>query len=225
MFFDDLENVQNIAEKTGFSIFTVPNPEEIIIKNAFRVAPGKTGKITKEQADEIIEICKLKETKPRFIIVENAETMNESAENAILKLLEEPKENYHIVFLVKEPSALLKTVLSRANLYIFKHENSLAEPINTSDSIKMYAKKLISAKDIQLSGVVKEITAEKDYKKTGNARPFTLKIIETAIEILYKSYFQTNNPEFLKKIPNFLTLYDNLKQNGNIKLHLVADLC
>ena len=225
MFFNNLKDIQNIAEKSGFSIFSVPNPEEIEIKNAFKVIPGKTGKITKEQADEIIDICKLKETKSRFIVVENADAMNESAENAILKLLEEPKENYHIVFLVKEPSALLETVLSRANLYILKRENALKEPINTPENIKLYAKKLISAKDVQLSSIVKEITAEKDYKKTGNARPFTLKIVETAIEILYKSYFETKNPEFLKKSPKFLTLYDNLKQNGNIKLHLVADLC
>ena len=96
MFFSDLESIRNIAEKSGFSIFCVPNPEEISIKNAFRIMPGKTGKITKEQADEMIDICKLKETKSRFIVVENAEAMNENAENAILKLLEEPKENYHI---------------------------------------------------------------------------------------------------------------------------------
>ncbi|MBQ3352415.1 hypothetical protein IJG91_02040 [Candidatus Saccharibacteria bacterium] len=225
MFFSDLESIRNIAEKSGFSIFCVPNPEEISIKNAFRIMPGKTGKITKEQADEMIDICKLKETKSRFIVVENAEAMNENAENAILKLLEEPKENYHIVFLTKEPSALLETVLSRANVYIFRQENALGVPISTSENIKNYAKKLITAKDTQILNITKDIMSEKEYKKTGNSRLFTLKIIETAIEILYKSYFKTKNPELLKKLPNFLKLYDNLKQNGNIKLHLVADLC
>ena len=54
MFFSDLESIRNIAEKSGFSIFCVPNPEEISIKNAFRIMPGKTGKITKEQADSLL---------------------------------------------------------------------------------------------------------------------------------------------------------------------------
>ena len=39
------------------------------------------------------------------------------------------------------------------------------------------------------------------------------------------SYFATKNPAFLKKLPKLLTLHDNLKQNGHIKLHLIADLC
>ena len=36
---------------------------------------------------------------------------------------------------------------------------------------------------------------------------------------------ETNNPQFLKKLPKFIDLHDNLSKNGHIKLHIVADLC
>lgn len=225
MFFDDIDKIPEIAEKTGFSIFAVPNPEEVKIKHEIRIVPSENNQIKKEQTDELIDICKNKESKPRFITIEYAEKMNISAENSILKLLEEPKENYHIVFLVKEPSALLKTILSRAKIYILKQKNVLAASIVEDPEIKMYAKKLITAKPTTLCAIMKEISSEKEYKKTKNSRVYTLRIVETAIEMLYKSYFQTGNLELLKKMPNFLKLYDSLKQNGNIKLHLVADLC
>lgn len=225
MFFDDLNKIPEIAKKTGFSIFAVPNPKDIKITHEIRITPGKNSQIKKEQTDELINICKNKESESRFITVEYAEKMNISAENSILKLLEEPKDNYHIVFLVKEPSGLLKTILSRAKIYIFRQKDSLSTQVVEEQDIKMYAKKLITAKTTTLCAIMKEIASEKEYKKPNNSRFYALRIVETAIEMLYKSYFQTRNPELLKKLPNFLALYDNLKQNGNIKLHLVADLC
>ena len=88
---------------------------------------------------------------------------------------------------------------------------------------KLYAKRIISAKNSDLPNLIKDLSNEKDFKK--DARFTSLQITETAIEILYKSYFATKNPAFLKKLPKLLTLHDNLKQNGHIKLHLIADLC
>jgi hypothetical protein len=52
-----------------------------------------------------------------------------------------------------------------------------------------------------------------------------MSVLETTIEMLYKSYFITKKEIFVKKIARFLEAYENLDKNGHIKLHLVADLC
>ena len=226
MFFDDLEKIENLAEKTGFSIFVLPKISESMIKvndqNHFVVTPHEN-QIKIEKIREIIEKSQTKRTQPFFIYVYNAELMNEKAENAFLKLLEEPADNYHYVLITNSHSALLPTILSRGDLYIQRVKNVLNQPVEAPDNIKTYAKQIISAKESELASIINKITNDKNYKK--NSRPFSLQICEAAIEICYKSFFATENPVFLKKMPKLLLAYDNLKQNGHIKLHLVADLC
>ena len=61
--------------------------------------------------------------------------------------------------------------------------------------------------------------------KSKNARLEALEILGLTIEMLYKSYFITKKDVFLKKLPKFLSAYENISKNGHVKLHLVADLC
>lgn len=227
MFFDTINDVEKLAENTGFSIFVLPKNTKPIIaesdKNHLVIYPEDNNQISIETIRKIIEKCQTKQTKPFFIYVYHAETMNEKAENAFLKLLEEPSKNYHFALFTNSPSALLPTILSRGDLYIKRIESPLNQPIEASETIKKYAKCIISAKSTNLASVVNDILKDKECKK--NARGFVLEILETAIEMLYKAYFIKENPIFLKKLKKLLTAYDNLKQNGHIKLHLIADLC
>lgn len=226
MFFDDELKIEQIASLSGFSIFVMPTIPDTLPKtgdkNHLVVQPIQNS-ITIEQVREIINQTKVKQTKDFYIFVYNAEKMNEKAENAFLKLLEEPADNYHFVLFTNSASALLPTILSRGDLYIKRIKNPLNTPVDAPEMAKLYAKRIISAKNSDLPNLIKDLSNEKDFKK--DARFTSLQITETAIEILYKSYFATKNPAFLKKLPKLLTLYDNLKQNGHIKLHLIADLC
>lgn len=226
MFFDDELKIEQIASLSGFSIFVMPTIPDTLPKtgdkNHLVVQPIQNS-ITIEQVREIINQTKVKQTKDFYIFVYNAEKMNEKAENAFLKLLEEPADNYHFVLFTNSASALLPTILSRGDLYIKRIKNPLNTPVDAPEMAKLYAKRIISAKNSDLPNLIKDLSNEKDFKK--DARFTSLQITETAIEILYKSYFATKNPAFLKKLPKLLTLHDNLKQNGHIKLHLIADLC
>ena len=168
-------------------------------------------------------MCKVKRTSPFYIFIQESDRMNEKAQNSFLKLLEEPSENYHICLFTSSASALLPTILSRANLYIKRIKNPLESSVEADEDIKKYAKRIITAKDRDLPIILKDLTLNKDYKK--DSRKYALQVVETAIEIAYKSFFATKNSVYLKKLPNMITLYDNLNQNGHIKLHLIADLC
>ena len=78
---------------------------------------------------------------------------------------------------------------------------------------------MIIAKDKDYVAIMNEIAKKKD-----NTRELALQVLSSAIEMSYKSYFKTGNQLFLKKIPNLVTTYENIAANGNIKLHLVADM-
>ena len=219
MFFDDYSQITTLATLSGFSIFVLKDtnftPD---LKNLFTLAPDeKTGKISVESVRDFISLTEKKQSTDQFFLVRSPESMNAEASNAILKTLEEPKNHYHFLFFTKNPSALLPTILSRAQIFSEKSTSPLDSPVDFPEDIKNYAKRLMTLKSSDLPSFAKEISDKKDRLLAKN-------IVSAAIELSYKSYFKTGNTSFLKKLPNFLTLYDNLDKNGHIKLHFVADL-
>lgn len=59
------------------------------------------------------------EAKKRVIIIDPAETMNQNAANAALKILEEPPENNHFFLITSAPDRLLPTIISRCQKITF----------------------------------------------------------------------------------------------------------
>lgn len=59
------------------------------------------------------------EGRARFFIIEDADRLNESSSNALLKTLEEPPETSHLLLLTSRPSALLPTIRSRCQVMRF----------------------------------------------------------------------------------------------------------
>src|SRR5690606_41517756 len=50
----------------------------------------------------------------KYIIIDYAETMAKPAQNAFLKLLEEPNDQIHFILLSHQPQSLLPTIMSRS---------------------------------------------------------------------------------------------------------------
>ncbi|WP_319476698.1 hypothetical protein [Marispirochaeta aestuarii] len=65
--------------------------------------------------------------KAKIIIMENAESMMDSARNAVLKILEEPPEGVHFILTTSKRAALIPTILSRVRPYAFKERDSRGE--------------------------------------------------------------------------------------------------
>ena len=226
MFFSQLSELPKLATKTNFAIFAVdPLTAKRELETAFKTnvlflePEEKTGKISVEMVRDFTAMTSSKDTSDRFFAVLSAETLNPSAENAFLKNLEEPKPHHHFILITKTPSALLPTILSRAQIFYLKETNPLSKPVSADEKVKTLAKQLITADTKALITLASELAKKKD-----NPRAYALEVVGTAIEILYKTYFATSQAKFLKKLPHLLTLYDNLAQNGHVKLHLVADM-
>jgi DNA polymerase-3 subunit delta' len=59
------------------------------------------------------------EGKARFFLIEEADKLNDSSANALLKVLEEPPHTSHIVLLTSRPAMLLPTIRSRCQMIRF----------------------------------------------------------------------------------------------------------
>lgn len=217
MFFDNLTDIPKIAERMGSAIFVVPDEEKIEIKNAFLIEPKGKASISIEQMREAR--FKTKQTEPRFVVIRPAEKLSEAAENAILKSLEEPEENVHYLLVTEQPHRLLKTILSRAGIYVWRKNMWSLAKVSGKEKTKKLAKELINLSPGELVGFAEKVTKAKD-----GARGEVLEILAVAIEMCYKTYFLTGKPAYLKKSGKLIEAYDSIAANGQLKLHLVADL-
>lgn len=221
MFFEDISQIPEIAQRTTCAIFVIPSETKLALKNTVYLYPDekKLNLITVEQIREFSALASHRETKEHYYIITPADTMSEAAQNAFLKTLEEPKPHCHFLLFTEKPSALLPTILSRAQLFYLRSTNILQKTPKANEKILALAKQLIAANSANLPAIATEIASIKP-----KPRETALAVTEAAIELLYKSYFKTGNPKFLAKLPNFIRLYDSISQNGHLKLHLVADL-
>ena len=226
MFISDLDQIPALAQRSNFVIFVLDPAEALkMLRAAFGaqltvLSPdSKTGKIGIDAVREFMATTNKRETKQRFFCLAYAETLSLAAENAILKTLEEPHPQHFFLFLTQTPSALLLTILSRAQLYYLRQTAILDRPPKGDAKLMADAKRLISADTTALIKLANEFASKKD-----NARAYTLQVCATAIEILYKSYFLTQQTKFLILLPKLLRTYERLQQNGHIKLQIVASM-
>lgn len=222
MFFDHLANINQIAAQVACGVFVVPPETKLRLKNPLYLRPDEsktTTVITVEQIRDFLSLTNSRETSERFFVIVPADAMNEAAQNAFLKTFEEPKPHCHFILLTTEPSLLLPTILSRAQVFYLHQTGQIDQAPAAKEKTLTLAKKLISTPAKDLPALAAELT-----KAKAQPRQQVMNIVATAIELLYKSYFKTGNEKFLHKLPNFIQLYDNLSKNGHIKLHLVADL-
>ena len=85
------------------------------------------------------------------------------------------------------------------------------------------AKRLLVAKNDEIYTIAEELHKKKDSKEISK-RDFTLKVLETTIDLAEKSYFKTKNEAFTKKINGLILAYKAISENGNIRLQIVANL-
>ena len=219
VFFNNIDEIAKIALKTDSAVFVMPKEVVFNMKKALVISPETKTSITIEQIRDLMSKISMRQLEDSFVIIRPADLLNEIAANALLKSLEEPKEKIHYILITDAPSKLLPTILSRTAMYFMKEKSDIDKEIGADENIKTLAKKIMIAKPADLIDVAEQIVKKKD-----GVRAYALAVVGAAIEMLYKSYFITNKPVFLKKIPKFLKLYENIENNGHIKLHLVADL-
>jgi len=77
--------------------------------------------ITIDQVRELVRELTFRavDAKPRLVLVDEAERLNEEAQNCLLKTLEEPPDRCVIVLATASPALLLTTIVSRCQTILF----------------------------------------------------------------------------------------------------------
>ena len=219
MFFEEIDEIPGIAGRNGTSVFVVPRETEVKIPGAIVVQPEDKTVISIEQARGIQDLVQKRQTGELFIVLRPAEKLGEEAANALLKTLEQPGDKVHFVLITDRPSQLLTTILSRAAVYVWRRQEDLTAPVQGSEQMKTWARKLLRGED--LVATAKAIAKA----KAGGVQAQAFEVLEIAVEMAYKSYFLTQNRAFLRRITQLTTTYENIAAGGNVKLQIVANLC
>lgn len=186
----------------------------------------------------------------RVYIIDDAEKMNHQAQNAFLKLLEEPAPHVHFMLLAHHAERLLPTTLSRvqiAHIPTITHEQSedLLDALAVHDDT-MRTKLLFLAEGLpaELNRLVadterfsQKATAITDARKllqgtileqlgtintyTGD-RIKTLELLTYAERILRHSLTQHPSKELITRAETITEVYDRIASNGNIRIQLMS---
>ena len=180
------------------------------------IAPD--GATIKKQQIEDLKISF--ETKPIYskyniYIIKNAEKLNASSANAMLKFIEVPTDGIIGFFLTNNKDVIIPTIKSRCQSLVVTYEsNNILEKLNITEEeyknyqllIKVYLSKInsssfISNKDFILS----KISERKDIETM-------FKII---FEIFYQNFLKNQNKEYNEELIN---IYQEENNSKNIKI-------
>lgn len=75
----------------------------------------ENGTLLVESIRQLYELTRSKATKPTVVVIYTADRMTSAAQGAILKLLEEPREDLHFALLTHRVGDLASTILSRVS--------------------------------------------------------------------------------------------------------------
>jgi len=184
----------------------------------------------------------------RIIIIDYAERMTTQAQNAFLKLLEEPGIGIYFFLVSHSVEKLLPTILSRTEkLEILPITASQSEEfidkLNVTDKVKR-SQLMFMAEGLpaELSRLIadgkyftnrselirdaRELIVGSNYKKLLIAQKYkdnrsdSLILLLSMAKILKRSIIDNPKPETIAKIDVILDAYGQIEANGNIRLCL-----
>jgi hypothetical protein len=158
----------------------------------------------------------------QIYIIKNAENLNDSSANTILKFLEEPEENIIAILVTQNKNKVLGTIVSRCQ-HILLDSNLEEEKFCSPESIELY-KLLETKKQSATFSIMKLLDIYEDREKIKKLFIEVLDIYETIL--LEKMKVQTNQEknEEIDKYFEICTIYEiQTRMNGLISIIISLD--
>lgn len=222
---------------------------QIVLPEKDEKVDTEKGTISVDVIRRLYEMTKTIETSRRLIVIDYTERMGVQAQNAFLKLLEEPGKNTHFILLSHEPSKLLPTILSRVQHVEIRpvtHEQSLAllNELKVTDPQKM-SQLLFMADGLpaELNRLVSDDTYFADrsqiirdarlflqgtpYERLTLAqnykdkRPQSLLLLSDAMKLIQRNILEGKS-DLIPTIDQLLKAYERIQANGNVRLQMAA---
>lgn len=206
------------------------------------------GTITVQSIRRLYDITKTIEPNGRIIVIDYAERMGVPAQNAFLKLLEEPVEGAQFILLTHQPEALLPTILSRSQLATVKpvdvqvsqqiiHDLKVTEPTKQAQLLfiasglpaelhRLVADEAYFQGRAQVVKDAREFVTGNPYSrlllahKYKNDRNGALVLVEDAARMVQKNLASGGSESLVKTLQRLEKLHLRLSEQGNVRLQL-----
>ena len=109
----DMENINNLIDNGGYRDLYIVEPDGVWIKKE-QILSLKEEFSNKSVNDSL-----------RIYIIDQADKLNKAAANSMLKFLEEPEENIVAILLADNRYNVIKTILSRCQIFKLKGEDNI----------------------------------------------------------------------------------------------------
>lgn len=184
----------------------------------------------------------------RVIVIDYAERMATAAQNAFLKLLEEPGEGTYFILATHAPSKLLPTIRSRTQAIEFRpltksqtdaylDELGIEDPSKRlqltfmADGLPAELHRLVSNREYfesvaAIARDARDLLQGSTYiklrvvQKYRDDRERALRLVLIAAQILRRSISENPQSSLITQIRDLLIAYQHIKANGNIRLCL-----
>lgn len=212
----------------------------------------RVGAIKVEAVRDLYDQLRTTSPRRRVVIIDNADRMNHAAQNAFLKLLEEPNDSVAFILTTHLDTALLPTVLSRVqHVHVPQVEGEKTSALISSTASVTAA----SAAKLQFiaSGLPAELhrllddpahferrvavmTDAKQFIESSNydriviahryasERSRALQLIDGAIQILRHSMSAHPDRATVDRLEQLTRAHQSISANGNIRLHLLRSV-
>ncbi len=203
-----------------------------------------------ERIRELYEQTKSKNERPRIILIDDAETLTQTAQGAFLKLLEEPTPNTHFVLLSHSLDSFLPTILSRLQKIkvqritteqskvllddehvadqtkrtqlLFIADGRPAELMRLIHDDDYFAAQASVVRDARTLVQGDAYAALRVCHKYKDDRETALTCLEAAMRVLRASTGGASKAKIIHTIERLLLAHEAIVRNGNIRLQMSA---
>lgn len=208
------------------------------------------GVIRISQIHSLAEMARGKSSKPRVFIVDEASRMNIPAQNAFLKLLEEPATQTHFILATHTTSPLLPTIMSRVQSIHLDEISDMAsetilDDLRIHDQMQRHQLLYLAAgRPAELSRLARDavyFAEQSELMKSARAvlqstlyesivalqpyardRALALNLLTSMLTILARSLAQQPSKEIIDRAERVSVVYDRISANGNVRLQLMT---
>ena len=214
-----------------------------------RKTPTSLPSISVEQIRSLYEQARTRLNGPHFIVIDDADTMNHSAQNALLKLLEEPNETIHFILTTHSVEKLLPTIRSRVRHFAVppisqQASSELLKSLGVHDELAVRRLLFIasglpaelcrmadSPADFKVLGeraaTAKAFVEGNTYQRMvvisslKDDRSGAIELIEVILLMLRKSIGSMNHSHTIRLIDNLISCSESIRANGNIRVQFM----
>ena len=239
-----------LAGPSGVGLLTIAkNMAKSLASQFLVIAPDEKGTIGIEIVRELYTKTRTKQTQQQIIIIDDADAMSLAAQNAFLKLLEEPTRYTSFLLTSHAAERLLGTVRSRTQLISIQavtpaqteqYLNSLkVSNARQSQQLKFIAAglpaelfRLISdeayfSEQASLARTARQFLSSKHYDRLilvhrfGNSREQASQLLEHVMRILKYSLEESAKQSLALQLDKTLKAAELIKNNGHIRTQLL----